>query len=214
VAHAVEITRVEQRDPSVERGMDGGDALGAIGRALLGRIVPALRELSDAVAEIGEAADEPPGRLRINAPEPAVGLVVAPMAGPFLKTYPNIDLEVVIEPLLVDIVARGFDAGIRFEENLAQGMIAVPLSPPTRYAVVASPDFVAAHGMPTEPEDLLKQPCILTRFPNGIIFPWEFERNGRTIKILPEGRLTSLNFGLNIRAAIDGILLDLRRLRP
>ncbi len=176
-----------------------------VGERLLDRITPALRELGDAVAEIGEVADEPAGRLRINAPEPAVGLVLAPMAASFLKAYPNINLEIVVEPLLVDIVARGFDAGIRFEENLAQDMIAVPLSPPQRYVVVASPDFIAAHGSPKEPRDLLEQPGILTRFPNGIILPWEFERNGETIKIVPEGRLVSLNFRLNIQAALGGV---------
>jgi DNA-binding transcriptional LysR family regulator len=175
------------------------------GERLLDRITPALRELGDAVAEIGEGADEPAGRLRINAPEPAVGLVLAPMVAPFLKAYPNINLEVVVEPLLVDIVARGFDAGIRFEENLAQDMIAVSLGPPQRYVVVASPNFIAAHGSPKEPRDLLKQPGILTRFPNGVVLPWEFERNGETVKILPEGRLVALNFGLNIQAALGGV---------
>ncbi len=175
------------------------------GERLLDRIAPALRELADAVAEIGETADQPAGRLRINAPEPAVGLVLAPMAAPFLKAYPNIDLEVVTEPLLVDIVARGFDAGIRFEENLAQDMVAIPLSGPQRYAVVASPDFLAANGTPTDPRDLLGQPCIMTRFPNGVVLPWEFERDGETVKILPKGRLISLNLRLNIRAAIDGL---------
>jgi DNA-binding transcriptional LysR family regulator len=175
------------------------------GERLLDRITPALRELGDAVAEIGEVADEPAGRLRINAPEPAVGLVLAPMVASFLEAFPKINLEIVVEPLLVDIVARGFDAGIRFEENLAQDMIAVSLSPPQRFVVVASPDFIAAHGSPKEPRELLGQPGILTRFPNGIILPWEFERHGETVKIVPEGRLVSLSFALNIQAALGGV---------
>ena len=102
-------------------------------------------------------------------------------------------------------MARGFDAGIRFEENLAQDMVAIPLSGPQRYAVVASPDFLAANGTPTDPRDLLGQPCIMTRFPNGVVLPWELERDGETVKILPKGRLISLNLRLNIRAAIDGL---------
>jgi DNA-binding transcriptional LysR family regulator len=84
-------------------------------------------------------------------------------------------------------------------------MIAVSLSPPQRFVVVASPDFIAAHGYPKEPRDLLEQPGILTRFPNGVILPWELERNGETIKIVPDGRLVTMNFGLSIQAALGGV---------
>ncbi len=92
------------------------------------------------------------GGLRINAPPPAIDLVLAPMVAPFLEAYPQIDLEIVGESSFIDIVASGFDAGVRYGEHLAQDMIAVPLGPPQRYAVVASAQYVARHGTSQAPE--------------------------------------------------------------
>jgi DNA-binding transcriptional LysR family regulator len=102
----------------------------------------------------------PSGRLRINAPPPAIDLVLAPMVAPFIEAYPQVDLEVVGESSFVDIVAHGFDAGIRYGEHLARDMIAVSLGPPQRYVVVASPDYIARHGRPKHPKDLLDHGCI------------------------------------------------------
>ena len=105
------------------------------------------------MSDVGEALDQvrglravPSGRLRINAPPPAIDLVLAPMVAPFLAAYPKIDLEIVGESSFVDIVAGGFDAGVRYGEHLAQDMIAVSLGAPQRYAVVASREYVAQHG--------------------------------------------------------------------
>ena len=103
------------------------------GERLLTRLAPALRDVRDAVSDLQGQRDVPAGRLRINAPSPAVEHVLAPMIGPFLKRYPEIRLEIVDTPALIDIVAEGFDAGVRYEENLARDMIAVSLGPPQRY---------------------------------------------------------------------------------
>jgi DNA-binding transcriptional LysR family regulator len=127
------------------------------------------------------------------------------MVGPFLERFPEIRLEVVDTSALIDIVAEGFDAGVRYEENLARDMIAMSLGPPQRYVLVASPRFLAARGRPRKPEDVLGQPCIVVRFPTGVVLPWEFEKDGRQVKFVPEGRLTCAHTGLQLQAAIDGL---------
>jgi DNA-binding transcriptional LysR family regulator len=175
------------------------------GERLLLRIEPALREIGEAAETIGTAPGEPSGRLRINAPAPAVQLVMAPMIAPFLKRYPKITLEIVDEPLLIDIVEAGFDAGVRYEEHLAKDMIAVSLGPPQRYVVVGAPALLREWGTPERPRDLLGSPCISFRFPGRGIAPWEFERHGRVTKIMPEPRLLGLNTRLQLQAALDGL---------
>jgi DNA-binding transcriptional LysR family regulator len=175
------------------------------GERLLSRLGPALRDVFDAVGEIQSFRNVPAGRLRINAPEPAVALVLAPMVTPFLQRYPEIQLEIVADTSLIDIVNEGFDAGVRYEEHLARDMIAVSLGPPQRYALVASPGFIEKHGVPKHPKDLLGKPSIATRFPNGKLLPWEFEKGRRVVKIEPEGALVCLHSELKVRAALDGL---------
>ena len=186
------------------------------GDALLGRLAPALQDVADAVGVVRGLRDVPSGRLRINAPAPAAQLVLAPMVAPFLKRNPAIDLEIVVEPHLIDIVAGGFDAGVRLEEHLAKDMIAVSLGPPERYVVVAAPSTLAAHGRPAKPKDLLERPCISTAFPNRVALPWEFERGGRVIRIVPKGSLTSSGSGADPARGDrrPGLPDDVRRLRP
>jgi DNA-binding transcriptional LysR family regulator len=175
------------------------------GEALLSRAGPALAELGDALERVQGLREVPSGRLRINAPPPAVDLVLAPMIAPFLKAYPKIDLEIVAESSFVDIVGAGFDAGVRYGEHLAQDMIAVSLSPPQRYAVVASPRYVAQHGRPTQPKDLLDHPCIRNRFGSKAMLDWEFEKPGRIVKVSPPAKLIATYLGLAMRAALDGV---------
>lgn len=179
-------------------------ALTEAGAALLKSLQPALGQIAAAVEEVRSAQVAPSGTLRINAPEPAVELVIAPMAAEFLAAYPAVRLEVVAETALVDIVAKGFDAGVRWEESLAQDMIAVPLGPPQRFVVVATPELVARHGAPRHPSELLERPCLRARFPSGATPAWDFERNGEALKIAVQGPLTSSSPSLLLRAALDG----------
>ena len=179
-------------------------ALTEAGAALLKSLQPALGEIAAAVDEARSAQDEPSGPLRINAPEPAVDLVLAPMVADFLAAYPAVRLEIISETGLVDIVAKGFDAGVRWEESLAQDMIAVPLGPPQRYTVVATPDLIARYGAPQHPRDLLDRPCLRVRFPSGAEPPWEFERNGEVVKVAGQGPLITSSPALLLRAALDG----------
>src|SRR6516225_12230490 len=160
-------------------------ALTEAGELLLARAAPAIAEVNGAMDDVRGLRAVPSGRLRINAPPPALDLVLAPMVAPFVAAYPQIDLEIVGDSSFVDIVAQGFDAGVRYGEHLAQDMIAVPLGPPQRYAIVASPQYIAQHGRPIVPKDVLEHAAIRTRFSNGYMFDWEFEQDGRIVKVSP-----------------------------
>jgi DNA-binding transcriptional LysR family regulator len=151
-------------------------ALTEAGELLLSRVAPALREVGDALDQVRGLRDVASGRLRINAPPPAVDLVLAPMIGPFLQAHPQVNFEIVSESGFVDIVSAGFDAGVRYGEHLAQDMVAIPLSGPQSYVVVASPAYVARRGRPKHPKDLLDHDSMI-----------------------------STNMGLAMRAALDGV---------
>jgi DNA-binding transcriptional LysR family regulator len=180
-------------------------ALTEAGAMLLERIGPAMRDVTAALNQVRGLRDVPSGHLRINAPSPVVDLVLGPMVAPFLEQFPQIELQIVVESSLIDIVEKGFDAGVRYSERLAQDMIAVPLGGRQRYAVVASPDFVASHGRPEQPRDLLNFPCIRTRFDSGVMLDWEFEKDGRVVKVSPRGPLTSNYSRLQLRSVFDGL---------
>ena len=180
-------------------------ALTEAGELLLSRVAPAMRHVGGALEEVRGLRGVPSGRLRINAPPPAIDLVLAPMVAPFLAAYPQVELEIVAESSFVDIVDAGFDAGVRYGEHLAQDMIAVSLGATQCYAVVASPGYVARRGRPKHPKDLLNHACIRTRFSSGRILDWEFEKAGRSVKIALKGQLIVTHFGLAMRAAKDGI---------
>ena len=179
-------------------------ALTDAGAALLKRLEPALSEIGEAVSEVRSAQAEPAGALRINAPEPAVELVLAPMAADFMAAYPDVRLEVTAETAMVDIVAKGFDAGVRWGESLAQDMVAVPLGPPQRFVVVAAPALIARVGTPEHPSDLLQRPCVRVRFASGAEPAWEFERDGESLKVAVQGALVTNSPSLLMQAALDG----------
>jgi len=180
-------------------------ALTEAGELLLARAAPALLDVGAALDQVRRLREVPAGRLRINAPPPAIDLVLAPMVGPFLRAHPQIDLELVADSSFIDIVGAGFDAGVRYGEHLAQDMIAISLGSPQRYAVVASPHHVARHGRPKHPKDLLDQACIRTRFGSGAMLDWEFEKAGRVVKVAPPAKLVATYLGLAMRAALDGV---------
>ncbi|WP_029010226.1 LysR family transcriptional regulator [Azospirillum halopraeferens] len=174
------------------------------GETLMESITPALRAVEEALDAVRSLDGEASGRLRINAPAPAAELVLAPMVAPFLARHPRVTLEIVVEAELVDIVADGYDAGVRYEENLARDMIAVPLGPPERYRIVATPAVLERFGTPREPRDLMDRPCIGILFPGRSRKDWEFEKDGHTFRLpLPYVFATS-HVHLQLRAALDG----------
>lgn len=177
----------------------------AAGAALLERLAPALASIDEAVSEARSAQSEPSGPLRINAPEPAIEWVLAPMVPEFLAAHPKVRLEMVAQSAFVDIVAQGFDAGVRWEESLALDMVAVPLGPPQRYVVVATPDLIARVGAPAHPRDLLTRPCLRVQYPSGAQLPLDFERRGESLKVAATGPLVANTQALLMRCALSGL---------
>jgi DNA-binding transcriptional LysR family regulator len=180
-------------------------ALTEAGEMLLARVAPAMSDVNAALDEVRGLRGVPSGRLRINAPPPAVDLVLAPMLGPFLQAFPQIEFEIVGQSGFIDIVEAGYDAGVRYGEHLERDMIAVSLGPPQRYALVASPDYVAKRGRPKHPRDLLAHSCIRVRFSSGVMLDWEFEKAGRVVKVSPPAKLVVNHPAPAMRAARDGV---------
>jgi DNA-binding transcriptional LysR family regulator len=176
------------------------------GARLLERLVPALSEVAAAVDAVNGFRDTLTGTLRLNVPTAVARLILPPIVEGFLKANPGITIEVTTEDSFIDVLAAGFDAGIRYGERLEQDMIAVPIGPRIqRYAVAAAPGYLAAHGRPDHPKDLLGHACIRHRFASGVTIAWEFERNGEIVRITPPGPLVATAIDLEISAAVAGL---------
>ena len=175
------------------------------GAALLTRLGPALADIAAAMAAASAAAGRPTGTLRLNAPRSACRLVLMPLVSRFLTLYPEIRVEVASDDALTDIVGEGYDAGVRFGERLALDMVAVPLSGPQRFAVVAAPAYLTRRGSPEEPGDLAGHACLRQRFPGGGLFHWELERDGVAIPVALDGPLILGDQDLIRLAALDGL---------
>ena len=174
------------------------------GQQLLARLAPAMREIDDALLDLSALQDVPAGKLRLNVPRPAARLLLAPMLAGFVARYPRVQVDVVTDDGMIDIVRDGFDAGIRFGEQVAADMIAVPVGAPQPFVVVASPAYLAAHGAPNTPRDLLAHACIGRRFPSGRQYAWEFGREEDAVSIAVGGPLLFDDDELMLRAARDG----------
>ncbi len=176
------------------------------GTRLLERLVPALGEVSAALDAVNSFRDSPTGTLRLNVPTVVARAILPPIAEEFLAANPGITLEVAADDSLIDVLAAGFDAGVRYDERLAQDMIAVPIGPRVQcFAAAAAPAYLAARGRPQHPKDLLDHACIRHRFANGITPPWEFERRGEIVRISPTGPLIATTLELEIGAAVAGL---------
>jgi len=180
-------------------------ALSAAGEQFLGRVRPALGEIFDAMRDVKALRDTPAGILRINASEGGARQVLAPIVLEYLRRYPEIQVDLVTDGRLIDIVAEGFDAGIRSGESVPQDMIAVPCAPPQRFAVVGAPKYFKKHGVPKTPDDLKSHPCIRYRFDSGKIFKWEFAKRDQEIVLDVQGPLTLDSPALMVEAAMKGL---------
>ena len=147
----------------------------------------------------------PSGPLRINAFATAAREILSPLVLEFLRRYPQVHVDLVTEGRLVDIVAEGFDLGVRVADLVPSDMIAVSLGRPQRYAVVGSPAYFERHGKPRVPPDLLNHPCIRVRLPNGALYRWQFEKRGRTAQIDVSGPITLDEASLARTAVLEGI---------
>ena len=174
------------------------------GERLLERIGPALAEVEAALDAVNNLRDRPAGTLRLNVPVSAARLVLPAIVPPFLAAYPEIRMEVIAASDVVDVLAAGCDAGIRYDERLEQDMIAVP-----RAASSASRPRLRAyldrHGRPEHPSELLNHACLRGRFGSGALTPWEFERDGEVVRVEPAGPLL-VRVGAATDLAVDAAI--------
>jgi DNA-binding transcriptional LysR family regulator len=180
-------------------------ALTEAGEQLLRRVGPAIADLEDAVNEVACARDRPSGSIRISASETSAKSIVRHVLPDFLATYPNIHVEFVVDTRLVDIVADGFDAGIRVLDDVPRDMIAIRFGPDMQFAAVASPEYFAHHEPPKAPHDLAQHRCIRFRFESGALYRWDLEHQGKSASIDVDGPMTLGNLNLMVEAALVGI---------
>lgn len=179
-------------------------ALTEAGERLFTRITPAFRDIADALDDLNTFRGKPAGTLRFNSARQSAQLVLLPIVTQFLRAYPDIKIELTTDDALVDMVSGGYDAGVRFGETIAADMIAVPIGPRHRFAVVGSPAYFKDRKKPVTPHDLSKLPCIRFRFASGAFYRWEFERGGMEVEIEADGPLTLSDQDLMLQAALDG----------
>jgi len=174
------------------------------GARLLARVVPAMAELDTAVADVARARGRVAGRLRLNLPRMAGGLI-APVLGRFHDAHPDILLDLTIEDAVIDIVKGGFEAGVRLGERLEKDMVALKIGGDYQMMAVASPAYFRRFGVPSHPRDLHRHRCINWRWPSTqSLYRWEFERGRQKLEIAVEGPLVVNDFDLAFRGALAG----------
>ena len=180
-------------------------ALTEAGEHLLRRAGPALADLEDGINEVMSAGTRPSGSIRISSAEAVARPLILHVLPDFLAAYPEIHVEVVVDTRLIDIVADGFDAGIRVLDDVPRDMIAVEFGPAFRFAAVASPEYLSGHRPPKTPQDLRQHKCIRYRFLSGTLYHWEFERRSSGLSVDVDGPMTLGNPNLMVDAALAGI---------
>ncbi len=176
------------------------------GERLLLAIGPRFDEIETEIAALSELRDKPAGSIRITAGEHAANSVLWPALKKLLRVYPDINVEIVVDNGMTDIVAERYDAGVRIGEQVAKDMVAVPIGPAMRMAVVAAPQYFADRAKPIAPTDLTDHLCINLRLPTyGGIYAWEFEKDGRALRARVEGRLVFNAHALRLDAALAGM---------
>jgi DNA-binding transcriptional LysR family regulator len=160
------------------------------GLRLLEKLMPLFSEMEAALDVLNRFRDKPTGTLKLNVPSSAARIVLPSIIAPFMKSYPNIRVEVVVEDGFVDVLSIGCDAGIRYDERLEEDMIAIPIGPRVqRFATAAAPSYLKTRGRPLHPRDLLSHACLRGQFAGGATPTWEFERDGEVVRLNPGGPL-------------------------
>jgi DNA-binding transcriptional LysR family regulator len=176
------------------------------GQRLLEHLAPALAEIESGLDVVNLFRDSPRGTLKLNVPVIVAMKILPPIARRFLAAYPRVRLEVAANDDLIDVVAAGFDAGIRYEERIERDMIAAPIGPRVQcFVAAAAPAYLAAHGAPSHPRDLVNHACIRHRFPRGAVNEWEFERGGEIVRVKVDGPLAASSVELELGAAVAGL---------
>jgi DNA-binding transcriptional LysR family regulator len=175
------------------------------GRNFVDHVGPAVQTLHDAMGAARSQQATPSGTLRINAFATGAREVLGPLLLKFLRRYPQVHIDLVTEGRIVDIVAEGFDLGLRSADLVPSDMIAIPVGPPRSFAVVASPEYFKANGKPSVPPDLLRRSCLRIRLPNGALHRWQFEKDGQSVQIDVQGPITLDEASLSRIAVLDHV---------
>ena len=176
------------------------------GEQLFMRLSPHLLEIEQELTTLRDTRDRPAGNIRLTAGEHAMSAVLWPVLKPFMAQYPDINVEVTVDDGLTDIVDGRFDAGVRLGEQVAKDMIAIRIAPDMRMAVVGSADYLHRFGVPETPEQLDQHRCINMRLPTrGGLYVWEFERDGRELRVRVDGQLILNSLPQRIDAAENGL---------
>jgi DNA-binding transcriptional LysR family regulator len=176
------------------------------GQAYLSRIGPALVEVLEAGEQLHALQGRPSGLLRINAARISVAMTLQPLLAGFLRTHPEVQVEITNDEGYVDIVEKGFDAGIRLGESVQKDMVAVPLGGPVAVAIVGSADYFSRHPVPRHPSDLVHHDCVRFRFSgSGAIHKWEFTVDDRIVEYEIGGSLTISDSLFSVEAALEGV---------
>ncbi|ODT14618.1 MAG: LysR family transcriptional regulator [Kaistia sp. SCN 65-12] len=175
------------------------------GERLLQTITPRIAEIEDEIAALTAFRDKPSGSVRLTLSDHALESVVWPKLRLVLRDYPDINVELILDSTFRNIVEEGFDAGVRLGESVEKDMIAVRIGPDWRLVAVASPGYLAAHGVPAHPQDLVRHVCINMRHETaGGLYAWEFEKDGQELRVRVSGQLTFNNSYAMIDAAVNG----------
>ena len=176
------------------------------GEHLLQVIAPRFDEINSELALLSKFRDRPAGKLRITAGEHAAIAVLQPVLARLLPDHPDLSIEIIVDYGLTDIVAEGFDAGVRLGEQVAKDMIAMRIGPDMRMAVVGSPAYFRHYPKPVIPADLMAHNCITLRMPtHGGLFLWEFEKNGQALNVRIEGQLVFNNIAMRLESVLQGL---------
>jgi DNA-binding transcriptional LysR family regulator len=176
------------------------------GEQFLAEVEPAVGAINNAVETVNSHRDRPAGSLRINSSVGAARRILSPIILEFVRLYPEMQVDLVTEDRLIDIVAEGFDVGVRPCDTVPADMIAVHLEEPIQgFAVVGSPDYFEGRAAPETPQDLLHHTCIRWRKPSGSMYRWEFEQDNRVITLDVPGQLTLEDESLILEAALAGM---------
>ncbi|HUJ57535.1 MAG TPA: LysR family transcriptional regulator [Kofleriaceae bacterium] len=175
------------------------------GERLLRNVGPRLDEVETELAAVTAMREKPAGTIRITTSDHAANTILLPKLGRVMPAYPDVKIEIVVDYGLTDIVASRYDAGVRLGEQVARGMIAVPISPEMRMAAVASPAYFEKHAPPKKPQELTGHCCINIRLPTaGGVYVWEFEKRNRELKVRVEGQVTVNGIDEQVSAALAG----------
>jgi len=174
------------------------------GARLLAQLGPALTAIDDAVEAASASQAHIAGTIRLSVPRSAAQLVLVPLASRFMRAFPAVTVEILVEDGFTDIVSAGFDAGVRFGESLRQDMVAIHVGAGQRGAIVAAPAYLASHPAPVLPADLHAHQCIQRRFAGGGMYRWELARDGETVEVATAGTLVLNDDDLAAAAAMHG----------